>query len=98
MKEHLSSVAIWLIATIAAIKKGGENMAMTLKALRVNAGLNQRTAANQIGVTPETLSSWERGSTFPNVPQIEKISLLYNVGYNDINFLQSDVGLNDKEL
>ena len=73
-------------------------MAMTLKALRTNAGLNQRSAAAKLGVTPETLSSWERGTTFPNVPQIERISLLYNVSYNDINFLPKNVSLNDKEL
>lgn len=62
-------------------------MAMTLKALRVNAGLDQKTAADEIGITPETLSNWERGKSFPNVPQIGKIEKLYNTTYADINFL-----------
>ena len=62
-------------------------MSMTLKALRINAGLDQRTAAKMIGVTPETLGSWENANTFPNVPQITKLEKLYSVTYADINFL-----------
>ena len=62
-------------------------MAITLKALRVNAGLDQKTAADRLGVTPETLSSWERARSFPNVPQIMKIENLYGVRYADIKFL-----------
>ncbi len=68
-------------------------MAFTLKALRVNAGLDQKAAAEVIGVTPETLGSWERGKTFPSVPQINKIEELYKVSYADINFLLQDVNL-----
>ena len=70
-------------------------MAITLKALRVNAGLDQRTAAQKIGVTPETLGSWERGKSFPNVPQITKIEELYSVSYSDINFLPSNIGITE---
>ena len=61
-------------------------MAMTLKALRVNKGLGQIEAARSLGITPETLSNWERGKSYPNVPQIKKIEALYETSYNDINF------------
>ncbi len=61
-------------------------MAISLKALRVNAGLDQRKAAEQIGVTPETLGKWENGKTFPNVPQITKLEELYGVKFADIDF------------
>jgi len=70
-------------------------MAMTLKALRVNAGYDQKRAAQIIGVTPETLGSWERGKSFPTVPYITKIEDLYGVSYSDINFLPTNIGLND---
>ena len=70
-------------------------MALTLKAARVNAGYDQKTAANILGITPETLGSWERGNTYPNVPQINAIESLYGVLYADINFLIQNVGLND---
>ncbi len=62
-------------------------MSMTLKALRINAGLDQKTAAKMLGITPETLGSWENANTFPNVPQITKLEDLYSVTYADINFL-----------
>jgi len=62
-------------------------MALTLKAARINAGLDQREAAKRIGVTPETLGSWENGKTFPNVPQITKIEEVYDVTYAEIKFL-----------
>ncbi len=70
-------------------------MAITLKALRINAGLDQKTAAQVIGVTPETLGSWERGKSFPTVPHITKIENLYGVNYADINFLPTNVGLTE---
>ena len=71
-------------------------MAITLRALRVNMGNDQRTAARFLGVTPETLGSWEAGKTFPTVPQITKIEDLYSVTYADINFLPTNIGLNEK--
>ena len=71
-------------------------MAMTLKALRVNKGLDQRDAANSLGVDPTTLGSWERGVTFPTVPQISLIEKLYDVCYADINFFPQNVGITDK--
>jgi len=61
-------------------------MPMTLKALRVNAGYKQREAAEKLGITPETLGSWENEKSFPNVPQITKIERLYGVAYADIIF------------
>lgn len=70
-------------------------MSMTLKALRVNKGLDQKTAAEYIGITPETLGRWEAGKSFPSVPQITKIEVLYSVSYSDINFLVKNIGKTD---
>lgn len=72
-------------------------MAITLKALRINAGLDQRTAAERLDITPETLSNWERAKSFPNVLQITKIEGLYGVSYADINFLPTNIGLTEGE-
>ena len=71
-------------------------MAITLKAARVNSGLDQKAAAMRLGVTPETLGNWERGNTFPTVPQITALEKLYGVHYSDINFFPQNVGLSDK--
>lgn len=67
-------------------------MAISLKALRVNAGLDQRAAAERLGITPETLSRWEKGKSFPTVPQITKIENLYGTTYAEINFLPTNIG------
>ena len=70
-------------------------MAITLKALRINKGFDQKSAAEILGVTPETLGRWEAGKTFPNVLQITAIERLYGVNYADINFLPQNIGLSD---
>ena len=70
-------------------------MAMTLKALRINKGLDQKTAAGLLNITPETLGSWEAGKTFPTVPQITKLEKLYSTSYADINFLPQNIGLTE---
>ena len=62
-------------------------MAMTLKAARINVNLKQEDAAKALGITQDTLSNWENGKTFPNVPQIKKIEELYGLPYSEIIFL-----------
>lgn len=72
--------------------KGVKNtMAMTLKAIRINLGLDQEKAAEMLGIKSRTLSNWENAKTFPNAPQIAKIESVYGVHYEDINFLIKNV-------
>ena len=74
------------------LRKEDHHMAMTLKALRINKGMDQKTAAERLGITPETLGRWEQGKSFPNVRQITRIEKLYSTTYSDINFLLEDIG------
>lgn len=62
-------------------------MAITLKSARVNKGLTQIKAAKLIGITVDTLSNYERGKSFPDVPIIQKIEEVYGVSYSDLIFL-----------
>lgn len=62
-------------------------MAITLKAARVNKGLNQSEAAMRIGISLYTLQNYEAGKTFPDVPIIKKIEDVYGVRYADLIFL-----------
>lgn len=50
---------------------------ITLEAARVNAHLSQKEAAQQLGITPQTLASYERGTTLPDVAMGKKIERLY---------------------
>ena len=59
----------------------------SLKAARVNKGLSQKAAAEVIGVSNKTLSSWENGITTPTADKIPVICELYGVPYDQLNFL-----------
>ena len=61
-------------------------MAITLKAARINKQMKQKDAARALEVSIDTLSNWENGKTYPDVPHIKKIEGLYGVPYGDLDF------------
>lgn len=67
-------------------------MAITLKSARVNVNLTQAKAAKLIGITVDTLSNYERGKSYPDVPIIKKIEEVYGVSYSDLIFLPKNYG------
>ncbi len=72
----------------ANLTKGGSKMPqITLEAARRNIGLTQVEAAKALGISPDTLGSYETAKSFPSVPVIKKMEQLYGIEYKDINFL-----------
>jgi transcriptional regulator with XRE-family HTH domain len=67
-----------------------QNRKLKLSAARINIGMTQSEAAKELGISVETLSNYERGKSFPDVPIIKKIEVLYGVPFNDIIFLPDD--------
>lgn len=67
-------------------------MPITLKAARVNSNMTQSEAAKKIGITVDTLSNYERGKSYPDVPIIKKIEEVYGLTYSDIIFLPKNYG------
>ena len=61
-------------------------MQITLKAARVNVRLTQDAAAERLGISPDSLSNYERGISFPSVPVIQAIERVYGVKYDDLIF------------
>lgn len=61
-------------------------MAITLKSARVNKGLTQADAAKILGISTDTLSNYERGKSFPDVPIIKRMEDLYGLPYNELIF------------
>ena len=59
-------------------------MKVSLKALRVNAGLNQKDAADAIGVNRATILSWETNKTSPTALQLMRLCELYHCEIGDI--------------
>lgn len=64
-------------------------MKMTLKAARINVGLTQKQAADLLNVSKDSVSNWERGKSFPDVPILKRIEKIYKIPYDDIIFLLS---------
>lgn len=61
-------------------------MRITLEAARVNVKLKQSEAAKLIGVGKKTLSSWERGKTFPKADKIPVICETYKRSIDEIQW------------
>lgn len=72
-------------------------MGLTLKAARTNVGLNQKDAAREIGISVGTLSNYENGIRFPDVPTIIRIEKVYGIPYSQIIFLPSNNALSVKD-
>ena len=60
---------------------------VTLKALRINKGYTLEEASKALGINITTLSSYENAKTFPDVQTINKMLNLYEISYDNINFL-----------
>lgn len=63
---------------------------ITLKGARVNAGYSQKFVCKKLRISNTTLTSWEKGKTFPTQPQIEALCELYGVPYDAIKFAVSE--------
>ena len=61
-------------------------MQLTLKAIRINKKMSQEEAAKLIGISTDTLSNYERGKSFPDIPILKKIEEVYEIKYENINF------------
>lgn len=57
---------------------------LTLAALRVNAGHTQTSLSRLLNVTQGTVSSWERGDSYPRVETAKKLAKLYGVTLQEI--------------
>jgi transcriptional regulator with XRE-family HTH domain len=72
--------------------QGGESLKLTLNAIRINAKVSASELAKYVGVSVDTIYSWEKGKTFPRAEKMQRILNFYsekgyNVNFNDIIFL-----------
>ena len=70
-------------------------MKVSIRALRVNAGLKQQEVAKKMGVNVGTIRNWERLSTFPDALQLKEMCSIYKCSLDDIflpdNFAKSEI-------
>lgn len=55
-----------------------------LKDKRTEAGLSQEALAERIGVTRQTISSWENNRSYPDIGSVLKLSDLYHVSLDEL--------------
>lgn len=55
-----------------------------LKTKRTEAGLSQEALAERIGVSRQTISSWENNRSYPDIGSILKLSDLYDVSLDEL--------------
>lgn len=70
-----------------------KDMKVSLKLAREMKGYSQGEAAKMIGISIDTLSNYERGKSYPDIPVLRKIEETYGVSYSQIIFLPLDYGL-----
>ncbi|MEK4181757.1 helix-turn-helix transcriptional regulator [Aeribacillus sp. FSL K6-1121] len=59
-------------------------MELSLKALRVNAGMTQQDVADKLGVKRQTVAKWENGEVKPKELVIYALAYLYKVDIDNI--------------
>lgn len=60
---------------------------MTLKELRLNAGLTQQKAAARIGTSLRTYIRWENQPSTLNIAYRERIAKVYNISVKQIDWV-----------
>lgn len=65
--------------------KGSENVKLTLKAARINAGLTQEQVREKTGVARSTLKNWENGKNLPRLDKLQKVCTLYGIPIEEIS-------------
>lgn len=68
-------------------------MKIKLNAARVNAGLTQEDVAKRLGKSKNTIVSWEKGKSSPDIETGKALAKLYGVSINDLIFLPDDCTL-----
>lgn len=60
------------------------SMKDTLRALRQKKHITQEALANYLGITQQSIGKWERGEGFPDITQLPRIALYFDVTIDDL--------------
>ncbi len=59
-----------------------------MRQLRIERGLSQEQLAGRLNVTRQTVSSWERGMSHPDVKTLETLASIYGISLEELLFAQ----------
>lgn len=61
-----------------------QNIGILISKLRKNKNLTQQELANQLGVSPKTISKWETGNGLPDISMLKKISKTFDITIEEL--------------
>ena len=73
-------------------------MKITLKAARVNKGLTQEDVAKKVRKSKNTIVSYEKGKSTPDIETGKALASLYGVSVDDLIFLPNDCALSTNDI
>lgn len=59
-------------------------MKLTLRAARINKGLNVKEVAKALSVTTQTIYNWEQGVTEPKIKHLRQLAEMYQISLDDL--------------
>jgi DNA-binding XRE family transcriptional regulator len=68
--------------------EGDENMPISIKAARVNAGLTQTEVAERVNKTKNTIASYESYTTVPDIKTAQAMAEVFGMSIDDIVWSQ----------
>lgn len=68
-----------------------------IRQLRRDAGMTQEQLAEQLGVTRQTISKWENGSSVPDADVVSKMASLLDVPVNELLGCASDKNITSND-
>lgn len=84
-----------MYAKIVGYEKGNRTMnvdiAQRLAARRKQAGLSQETLAEQLGVSRQAVSKWERSESSPDTDNLIALAQLYGVSLDDLLYVDDEI-------
>ena len=66
------------------VAEGVENMAISIKAARVNAGFTQTEVAERVGKTKNTIANYESYPSTPDIKTAQALADLFGMTVDDI--------------
>jgi transcriptional regulator with XRE-family HTH domain len=63
-----------------------DSIRISLKAARVNAGMTMESVCEVLNISKTTIFNWENGNTIPDADMALKLSKLYKMPLENINF------------
>jgi transcriptional regulator with XRE-family HTH domain len=68
--------------------KSSKDLGQIIKNLRINKSLTQEQLANLLKITPQAISKWENGESYPDLPILDKLAEIFEI---TLDYLIKDI-------